>query len=185
MNSNVSWWWMAELIFWQELKLCNDTWHTFDERENKTKKKMKRTTFYSLCNYCMTHIMAHIFHFDSTLQSHLLSLCHCLWVCMKTTLLVHSNLAKPFVVRLYTSIYLHEQTCFKWQTCHIYWSLSVCRRDFRRVGCFKHGNWLWTPSAQVGTSLGKALLLLTGKMNHQFLIMWPDYYPTYPPQIHT
>lgn len=58
MNLNVSWWWMVELIFWQELKLCNDTWHTFDER--KSKKKMKRTTFYSLCNYCMTHIMGHI-----------------------------------------------------------------------------------------------------------------------------
>lgn len=37
MNLNVSQWWMAELIFCQELKLCNDTWHTFDERESESK----------------------------------------------------------------------------------------------------------------------------------------------------
>lgn len=54
-------------------------------------KSKKKLHFYSLHNYCMTHIMAHIFYSDSTLQRHPLSLCHCLWACMKTTLLLHSN----------------------------------------------------------------------------------------------
>lgn len=49
------------------------------------------TTFYSFCNYCMTHIMGHIFRFDSPLWRYLLSLCHCLWACMKTTLLLYSQ----------------------------------------------------------------------------------------------
>lgn len=39
MNLNASVWWMVELISWQELKLHNDTWHTFDEKESKTRKK--------------------------------------------------------------------------------------------------------------------------------------------------
>lgn len=82
------------------------------------RKKIKSTTFYSLCNYCMTHIMAHTFQSDSVLQSRLLSLCHCLWACMKTTLLLHSNKAGAFVVQLYTSIYLRARTCFKRQACH-------------------------------------------------------------------
>lgn len=73
----------------------------------------KSCPFYSLCNYFMTHIIAHIFHFDSTLQSNLLSLCHCLWACMKTTLLLHSNMATLFVVQLYASIYYTSRPTLK------------------------------------------------------------------------
>lgn len=70
MNLNVSWWWMDELILWQELKLCNDTWHRLDKRKSKTKKKNKndRTTFYSLCNYCMTYNGAYFPFWQHTLQ---------------------------------------------------------------------------------------------------------------------
>lgn len=62
--------------------------------------------FYSSCNYYMTRTVGHISHFDSTLQSYLLSLCHCLWACMKTTLLLQSNLARLIVVHLFSPIYL-------------------------------------------------------------------------------
>lgn len=58
MNLNVSWWWMVELIFWQELKLCNDTWHTFDERESKTKRKKEKRKWllFTVCVITVWHM---------------------------------------------------------------------------------------------------------------------------------
>ncbi len=73
------------------------------------------TTFYSLCNYCMTHIMVHIFHFDSTLQRYLLSLCHCLWACTKTTLWLYIN-PGHIVCSTFVHFHLQEQPCFKKKT---------------------------------------------------------------------
>lgn len=113
MNLNMTWWWMARLIYWQQELKRNDTWHTFDERETKSKKKEKTPFLYSLCNYCMTHIMACIFHSDNTLQSSLLSWCHRLRARMTTTPLLRSNPAALFVIHLYTSIHLWEQRLYK------------------------------------------------------------------------
>lgn len=114
MNLNMTWWWMARLIYWQQELKRNDTWHTFDERETKSKKKKKRLLFlYSLCNYCMTHIMGCIFHSDNTLQSSLLSWCHRLRARMTTTPLPRPNPAVLFVIHLYTSIHLREQRLYK------------------------------------------------------------------------
>lgn len=129
MNLNMTWWWMARLIYWQQELKRNDTWHTFDERETKSKKK---TSFlYSLCNYCMTHIMGCIFHFDNTLQSSLLSWCHRLRARMTTTPLLRSNPAVLFVIHLYTSIHLQEQRRYKkMQACHSLWSAWAGWGDF-------------------------------------------------------
>lgn len=88
---------------------------TLDTDLMKGRQKVKKKTpfLYSLCNYCMTHIMGCIFHSDNTLQRSLLSWCHRLRARMTTTPLPRSNPAALFVIHLYTSIHLREQRLYK------------------------------------------------------------------------
>lgn len=88
---------------------------TLDTHLMKRRQKVKKKTpfLYSLCNYCMTHIMGCIFHSDNTLQSSLLSWCHRLRARMTTTPLLRSKPAALFVIHLYTSIHLREQRLYE------------------------------------------------------------------------
>lgn len=87
--------------------------HLMKGRQKVKKKKKTPPFLYSLCNYCMTHIMGCIFHSDNTLQSSLLSWCHRLRARMTTTPLPRSKPAALFVIHLYTSIHLREQRLYE------------------------------------------------------------------------
>lgn len=104
MNLNMTWWWMARLICWQQELKRNDTWHRFDERYTKSKKRL--LFLYSLCNYCMTHIMGCIFHSDNTLQSSLLSWCHRLRAHDNNTI----TALKPSCAVCHTFVHFHPLT---------------------------------------------------------------------------